>query len=124
MSQKLKGLTIGIDIVTISRFKTFTPKHPFILRTFTKHEITDCIGKTNFTHSIAVKFAAKEAVKKCIEENLKFRTIEVLSKKNSAPFVEILDSEINERYNFSVSLSHEEDFAVAVCICQRVLRKK
>ena len=57
----------GIDIVEIDRFKKAIEKRPNLVeRLFTESEINYCSARNKPYFHYAVRFAAKEAVSKCL----------------------------------------------------------
>ena len=88
-------------------------------KVFTENEASYCKSKANPSVHFAGRFAAKEAIKKCILssgtiDSLDFKDIEVLPKSNGAPIV----TKINKiSYNeLQVSISHEKDYAIAMAM--------
>jgi holo-[acyl-carrier protein] synthase len=67
----------------------------------------------------AGRFAAKEAIKKCIyssgyEKEISFSKIEILPDVNGIPIVSYID-ELTYK-EIKVSIAHESDFAIAMAI--------
>ena len=89
------SLRIGIDLVEIKRFKNIAKKTNFLANIFTERELKDCEKKQ--AESLAARFAAKEAVKKTISENIGFNKIEIVNKKNGAPQVNFLEKKIKDK---------------------------
>ena len=113
----IKG--IGIDIVSISRIRKLYElyKDKFLDRIFTKNEIEESIRKGHFISSIAGKFAAKEAFIKAYSSYLSFKQIEVLSSENGKPCINISNNKpTKELKNCFLSISHEQEIAIAVVI--------
>lgn len=114
----IKG--IGIDIVSNSRVNKLYElyKDKFLNRIFTKNEINESVKKGHFIHSIAGKFAAKEAFLKAYSPPyLGFKQIEILSRKNNKPYIRILKNKSSrELKNCFVSISHEQEIAIAIVI--------
>ena len=77
-----------------------------------------CLKFKNYYEKFAVKFALKEALIKSINKKIFFSEIET-SYSNSKPIVKILNSK--ENYKFLVSLSHENEIAVAVIISEKIM---
>jgi len=103
---------IGIDILSVKRFKKIFNKK-FVERIFSVREISYCKNKKNSILHFAVRFAAKEAVIKALKDkNLNLRDIEILNKGDGSPYVVVKGRE----GKVHISLSHENDFVVAVCI--------
>ena len=115
----IKNLGIGIDIIEVSRFrkKQYEENKNFYKKIFVKSEINYCLKFKNSAERFAGKFALKEALIKSIDTKLRFSEIET-SHLKSKPIVRI--RKYGEKYNFIASLSHENDFAVAVVISERI----
>ncbi len=108
--------SIGIDSVEIERFTYFDPDSQFSRNVFTDGELELCNTKEDRVASLAGRFAAKEAVRKCLKKNLKYNQIEILSNEDGSPLVNLYDDELKERYVFKVSLTHTKSTASAVCL--------
>ena len=117
--EMIKNLGIGIDIIEVSRFrrKKYEENRNFYKKIFVKSEINYCLKFKNSAERFAGKFALKEALIKSIDKKIRFSEIET-SHLKSKPIVRIKKS--REKYNFIASLSHENDFAVAVVISERI----
>ena len=110
----LKGMNVGIDIINVERFekKHYDENKMFYKKIFNESEIKYCLKfKHPFSH-FAGKFAVKEATKKSLNHNIPMKNIET-SHSNSKPII-LIDKLKN--YSFLVSLSHENDLAIAVVI--------
>ncbi len=108
---------IGIDIIEIIEFKNkpYHDNETFYKKIFLQTEIDYCLKfKDDFKH-FAAKFAVKEAAKKAILEQIDFKEIET-SHKNFKPIIILKE----KKYNFLVSLSHEESVAVAVVLAEKI----
>ena len=117
--EMIKNLGIGIDIIEVSRFrkKKYEENKNFYKKIFVKSEINYCLKFKNSAERFAGKFALKEALIKSIDRKIRFSEIET-SHLKSKPIVKIKKS--REKYNFIASLSHENDFAIAVVISERI----
>jgi phosphopantetheine--protein transferase-like protein len=115
----IKNLGIGIDIIEVSRFrkKQYEENKNFYKKIFVKSEINYCLKFKNSAERFAGKFALKEALIKSIDKKIRFSEIET-SHLKSKPIVRIKKS--REKYNFIASLSHENDFAIAVVISEKI----
>tara|TARA_A100001037_G_scaffold283829_1_gene289643 strand:+ start:702 stop:1052 length:351 start_codon:yes stop_codon:yes gene_type:complete len=109
---------MGIDICNINKFKKkpFKDNERFYKKFFSTSEVNYCIKFKNHHEKFAAKFAIKEALIKSINEKINFQDIETIH-QNSKPKI-ILKS--SKKYNFLVSLSHENDYAVAVVISEKI----
>ncbi len=116
---------IGTDIIKVNRIKKSLNKKNFLKRIFNKKEISKCM-KTKYMHNcFAKRFAAKEAFSKAlgtgVSKGISFNEITVLNERNGKPFIKltdktkkIVDKKLkNKKYKISLSLTDEEDYAVA-----------
>ena len=102
---------IGIDLIENKRIDVNNQK--FIECILTKKEIEILNNKKGRKklEFICGRFAAKEAIIKALNnENPHMLEIEILNEKNGAPYA------IFKNYNILVSISHEEDYTVAIAI--------
>ena len=115
----LEKIRIGIDLVKIDKFKKipYSNNKTFYKKLFSNLEIDYCSKFSNPYEHFSGKFAIKEAVKKSIKENISMKEI-ITEHVDSKPSVKILS---NSNYFFKVSLSHEDDIAVAVVISEEIL---
>lgn len=102
---------IGIDLVYIPRFKRIIKEKPGFLRRFFSKKENEMFEIRKYKPSIvAGNFAVKEAYLKALGigiRDIKLKDIEVLRDLLGKPY--ILGKE-----DFSVSLSNERDYVVAV----------
>tara|TARA_Y100001936_G_scaffold198335_1_gene199408 strand:+ start:2002 stop:2361 length:360 start_codon:yes stop_codon:yes gene_type:complete len=110
---------IGIDLVQIQRFKqlSFSNNQSFYKKNFSEAEINYCMKFNEPYKHFAAKFALKEALIKSIDKNIHLSQIET-SHLNSKPIVRIVKNE--ESYRFFASVTHENEFAIAVVICEKL----
>lgn len=105
----------GVDIVSIDRFKTLIDNDNFLNKYFTKKEI-DYINKN--INSLAGIFAAKESLLKALKVGMKYpmKDIEVDHDELGAPKFNLYNEikKDTENYSFSVSISHDGDYAIAI----------
>ena len=115
----IENFSIGIDISSIKKFsdKPFKDNESFYKKIFSEEEIEYCLKFKNNSEKFAAKFALKEALIKSIHKKIDFSQIET-SYLDSKPTITILNSK--ENYHFLVSLSHENNFAVAVVISEKI----
>ena len=118
--QMIENFGIGIYISSVKKFKTkpFDKNESFYQKIFSESEIEYCLKFKNSHEKFAGKFAVKEALIKSIHENLELSSIQT-SYFNSKPIVKILNSEQN--YRFLVSLSHDNEVAIAVVISEKII---
>lgn len=102
---------VGIDLCKISRISLEERFIDFVLSKREQELMNKRVKKEEF---VASRFAAKEAFLKANHKgigDIKLNEIEVLNKDNGAPYIIFNDKVFEE-----VSISHEDDFAVAVVI--------
>ena len=118
---------VGIDLVKIERFKDAIEKwgDKFLKKVFTENEISYCYEKKNPYLSLAVRFAAKEALIKAIgsEVPVLLTEIEVINAANGRPDIKIsgrLKEFFSERSikQTALSLSHEKDYGIACVVLE------
>lgn len=116
----IENFGIGIDISSIEKFrsKPFSKNESFYKKIFSEQEIQYCLKYENYYEKFAGKFAIKEALIKSITTEIQLLEIET-SYINSKPIVKILNSKQN--YRLLVSLSHENNVAVAVVISEKII---
>ncbi|WP_394023239.1 NAD(P)H-hydrate dehydratase [Anaerococcus martiniensis] len=103
---------IGIDIVNIENFSK-KADNKFLNKIFTDDELKYAYGKQNFMQTFAGIFAAKEAVIKAKNLNIASilrKRIEI-KHTDSKPLAFVNDS----LFEGNISISHDVNFAVAVC---------
>ena len=118
----------GIDIVDIERFRQTVLRTPRILKKlFTDAELEYCRLRANPYPGLAVRFAAKEAVKKLdqsMQHGIKFKEIEILNDPGGRPLLVLhgkalqqhIDSGMGE---ISISLTHSQNQAVALAVARK-----
>ncbi len=108
-------MELGLDIVEISRVKRLVTKTPrFVKRVFSNAEIAYCRGKKNPWQHFAVRFAAKEAVWKALDrDGIRLKDISVSRDARGKPGVLIRGKKVA---GFKLSLSHSDNYAVAVAV--------
>jgi len=124
----IKG--IGIDIVCIKNISAMLDARDeeSIREIFTETEINFCNNSLNALGRFATRFAAKEATMKALslgweKEGLDWIEIEVISDEKDKPSLNlsgkarIKAAELGVKQTW-VSLSHEEDFAVALVLLE------
>jgi len=102
---------IGIDIQSISElFPDGMPSDPKsdpeLLAIFTFKELSYAQTKLNPIQTLTGLFAAKEAILKCSKAEISLAEVEILPGLSGGPYVE----------GYSISISHSQDYAVAIAI--------
>ncbi len=118
-------MQIGIDIVKVKRieelYKNFGER--FLRKVFSEKEIEYCLARQNVAECLAGRFAAKEAFYKAVDHTLQkkiaLRNIEVLADSTGRPYYR-LPSQLSALQT-ALSITHERDFAIAVCTVIRRL---
>ena len=115
----IENLGVGIDISNISDFKKmpFDKTSGFYKEIFQQSEIDYCLKFKDSSPHFAGKFALKEAAKKSINEDIYISKIETFHLK-SKPMIKLLD--FKNKYNFRASISHENDYAIAIVISELI----
>lgn len=118
---------IGVDIVRVERMKIAHEKwgDTFFKKILSADEISYCFKKSDPYPSLAVRFAAKEAVIKAIgaEINVRLKDVEVTNNDKGRPSV-IVRGELQDFFNKNnikqthLSLSHEKKYAVASVVLE------
>lgn len=118
---------IGTDIVKIDRIRIATEKwgDSFVEKILTPKEISYCYAKKNPYPSLAVRFAAKEALIKAIggEVAVRMKDIEILNDAKGRPSINVSNQleEFFEEKKIArchLSLSHEKEFGVASVVLE------
>ena len=121
-------MVIGVDIVDIQRFKQVADRTPRMLnRIFTAAEVAYCQSKKDPYPSLAVRFAAKEAVRKLdrlMIEGVKFNEIEVVMDSYGKPGIVLhgqakRNSVVLGIAEIFLSLSHDRNQAIAFTFMQK-----
>ena len=104
---------IGTDILNIKRLENILKKYPhFINKYYTKEEIKIASSLKNPLSFYAARFAAKEAIFKALKGKFDFSEIEILKNMDGSPNPKILN---HNDIKIKLSLSYEEDYAIAYC---------
>ena len=105
-------LGVGIDIVEIDRIKKQIDNKRFVEMVLSSEEIErfnnfSDIRKTEF---LAGRFAAKEAIIKCLSdyENVNMNSLNITNNEKGKPEIEYKD------YIILLSISHERHYAIAI----------
>lgn len=119
-------ITTGTDLVLVSRIQALLDNSGdrFLARVFTAAEIADCAGESA---RLAGRWAAKEATMKALGRGLDVlepTTIEVVLDSHGAPGLALTGgawaaAKAAGWSSWSVSLSHDGDYATAVVVALR-----
>ena len=120
-------LGIGIDIVHISRMKSWQKEEKLLRRYFHPEELEDARSRgPRAVQSLAARFAAKEAYGKALGtgmRDLKLKDIQVRNDSNGKPYLRLFGT-AEKRFNdiggksAFVSMTHERDNAIAVVVLE------
>jgi holo-[acyl-carrier protein] synthase len=111
---------IGVDIIEIDRIERAIARwgEGFLHRVYTDREVRLYQQKPS---SLAVRFAAKEAVIKALGKpaSISLKEIEILSEQNGRPVVNLYGRTQDQARSlgldrFAISLSHSKEYAIAM----------
>jgi len=119
----------GVDIVEVSRIRKSLEKYSprFEEKIFTAEEILYCRARAEPGIHFAARFAAKEAVMKCLgtgmDQEVSFKDIEIANLKTGKPLVTLTGKgkEIATQLKIKtihISLSHDNHYAIAQAIAE------
>jgi len=117
---------IGVDVVDIPRLEKIVARwqDKFTERILTPAELDYCRKKSNFIHSIAVRFAAKEAMIKCLTDNdqigFHWHEMEIRNDPSGRPQV-VLYGRLAEQLQQStifLSMTHSVQSAIAMIVLE------
>lgn len=124
MAECRRGIVgVGVDVVSVPRLSQLVSEggSAFLARGWTTNECTEADGDPE---RLATRWAAKEAVMKCLGlgiSDLDPRDIEIVASESGAPSA-VLRGSATERARllgiskFHVSASHESGWAVAIAV--------
>jgi len=118
--------SIGIDIAEVGRIEQAVKRwgQRFLDKVYTSSEIAFCQGRPNGIQSYAARFAAKEAVSKCLGTGFRRgvgpRQIEIVDNEKSRPTVRLhgAAAECGKGFVIHLSLSHDRSMVVAVAVME------
>jgi holo-[acyl-carrier protein] synthase len=116
-------LSTGVDLIEIDRVQTVIARHgeKYLNRIYTSNELEQSSRRPE---SLAVRFAAKEAVSKalgCGIGEVAFKDIEVLSDEHNAPVLRLHGAAERKAgelglKTWSISLSHDLKQAIVMVV--------
>ena len=115
---------VGIDIIEIKRIKSVMEKFGdrFFERILTDNEIKYCKSFSKPDLHFAGRFASKEAYSKSIgtgiSKDFKWKDIEILNDERGKPYIRHTTENSYSKLKFTVSISHTDEYAGAVVICE------
>lgn len=122
---------IGTDIFALRRLATGTIREedPFFQRAFTSEEQTEARQRSNRREYLAGRFAAKEAVYKAVSlcgTEFVPGDIQVTDDRDGRPRALLLgktkarfEEQYGSRYRIHISISHEDDCAIAFAVAEQ-----
>ncbi len=115
---------IGNDIVENARIARLINIYStkFLNKIFSSKEIKS-INKKNFHIHYSGKFAAKEASAKALMSSglikrVSLKDIEILNRKNGAPFIVLNNIRLEKIKDFKISISHTNQYASAIALLE------
>src|SRR5215813_2153881 len=120
-------VAVGIDVVLVERFARALTRTPLLAdRLFTEAERTTSSGNPRSPESLAVRFAAKEAVAKALgaPTGLHWHDCEVVSDPDGRPWLTVSGSVAEAAAKLDItrwhlSLSHDGGIASAMVVAER-----
>jgi holo-[acyl-carrier protein] synthase len=118
---------IGVDIVQVSRLERWMANPGLLERYFHPRELSAALSRgRGAVRSLAARFAAKEAFGKALGTGLMgivLKDIMVLNKDNDRPEIELRGTALaalrrSGAARVHISLSHEQDYAVAMVVLE------
>lgn len=116
---------IGTDLVFIPRLVTRLSDERFTAKVFTPDELARCLDyEEGYRRAhLAGVFAAKEALSKMFGvgfgRGFWWKDIELVKEESGCPQLRWVRPELHEQFplddDFSCSISHDGDYAIAVC---------
>lgn len=110
-------VALGIDAVAVARIERALQRKGFLERILTEAERK----RVCTAQYVAGRWAAKEAVMKCLPDVVSWRQVEILPDGQGAPTVRFLDRKDRSGLRVMVSITHERDVAVAMAIVEKTL---
>jgi len=127
----MKIIGVGVDIVDNTRINKSIKNKNFILRIFSKKEISLSKKIKNKTNYYSKRFAAKESLAKAIgtgfRKGLNFKDISVVNDKYGKPYYE-LDNDVKKliyykfkvkKIKISLSLADEKKYSIAFSVIHK-----
>ena len=118
----------GIDIVLISRIEKSLQAKGFKARVFGTHEMAEQEARGNKAQGFAACFAAKEAFSKSIGTGMRgfaHNEVELLHHESGAPYISLSGNALKiakeKNAKFSVSISHDGDYAIAIVLLEEIV---
>jgi len=118
-------IACGVDVVEIKRVAELMERwgETFLNKVFCEEERLYCQSKAKPCIHLAARIAAKEAFRKAVGVPISWRDVELCNGSTGAPYLKLRGrakrafSRMGAR-GLSVSISHTENFAVAVVVLE------
>jgi holo-[acyl-carrier protein] synthase len=120
---------VGIDIVRVQRLKRWLSSPGLLERYFHPQEIEACLSKgKGDAHSLAARFAAKEAFGKALGTGLAgivLKDIIIINSHNGRPEIQLVNTALGALENLGanrvhLSLTHEHEYAAAMVVLEEI----
>ncbi|MCU0317288.1 MAG: holo-ACP synthase [Fimbriimonadaceae bacterium] len=106
---------VGIDIVSVERIAKAMARPGFLERILTEKEMAYC----RTPQQVAGRWAAKEALAKCIPHLRSWTAVEILPDAEGRPQAKFLrEGRLSQGDKVHLSISHERGTAVAVAVLE------
>lgn len=119
-AQLLAPASVGVDLVDVGRIRQVIARHPerFARKVLSESETAYCFSRPDPAPHIAARFAAKEAVIKCLGGGCALHEIEVVRALSGFPSIRLHGRAATRARGRTVliSLSHLEHLAAAFAI--------
>lgn len=113
-------IAVGVDVVDVKRVREMLHRYPerFADRVLSAAEAAYCLSRPDPAPHVAARFAAKEAVVKCLGGGVALREIEVVRALSGFPSITLHGraAEKAAGCRVLVSLSHIEEIATAFAV--------
>jgi holo-[acyl-carrier protein] synthase len=109
-------LGVGVDVIETVRIENAMRRPKFLTRIFTDDEQE----LVQSPHEAAGRWAAKEAIIKCIGYKISWRDMEVLRDRYGKPVARILSDIGRGPVQIHVSITHDAGLAIAFAVMERL----
>jgi holo-[acyl-carrier protein] synthase len=114
-------VSVGVDLVDVDRVRSLLRRHParFSRRVLTPTEAAYCLARPDPAPHVAARFAAKEAVIKCLGGACAFTDIEVVRALSGSPSITLQGRAARRAppgARVLISLSHLDHLAIAFAL--------
>ncbi len=113
-------VAVGVDLTDVPRIRKALGEFPerFVKRILTESEAAYCLSRPDPAPHIAARFAAKEAVIKCLGGGVAFKEICVERAMSGAPSIALTGkaAELAAGRTILISLSHLPEIACAFAV--------